>query len=120
MLDPEVVVNLLPKLGLSVDFVRHGQRFFEPVHSSTVTDPLNTPKAHRNLREIVQVLRWFAPADGRPPNLPGSAMTKLHYFFEGGGVGLENFGVRVSLRRPAAFMQSCRPYRAGSSHFRKS
>jgi len=47
-------------------------------------------------------------------------MTKLHYFFEGGGVGLENFGVRVSLRRPAAFMQSCRPYRAGSSHFRKS
>jgi hypothetical protein len=57
MLDPEVVVNLLPKLGVGVDFVRHGQRFFELVHSSTVTDPLNTPKAHRNLREIVQVLR---------------------------------------------------------------
>jgi len=24
MLDPEVVVNLLPKLGVRVDFVRHG------------------------------------------------------------------------------------------------
>jgi len=74
MLDPEVVVNPLPKLGVGVDFVRHGQRFFEPVHSSTVTDPLNTPKAHRNSREIVQVLRWFAPADRRPPNLPGNAI----------------------------------------------
>ena len=29
MLDPEVVVNLLPKLGVGVDFVRHGHWFAE-------------------------------------------------------------------------------------------
>jgi len=29
MLDPEVVVNLLPKLGVRVDFVRRGQWFAE-------------------------------------------------------------------------------------------
>jgi hypothetical protein len=27
MLDPEVVVNLLPELGVSVDFVRHSYSF---------------------------------------------------------------------------------------------
>jgi hypothetical protein len=29
MLDPEVVVNLLPKLGVGVDFVRHSHWFAE-------------------------------------------------------------------------------------------
>jgi hypothetical protein len=47
----------------------------------------------------------------------GTATTKLHYFFERGGVGLGNFGVRVPFRSRAPLMQSCRPYRAGSSHF---
>jgi hypothetical protein len=28
MLDPEVVVNLLPELDVSVDFVRHGHTLF--------------------------------------------------------------------------------------------
>ena len=29
MLNPEVVVNLLPKLGVGVDFVKHGPRLGE-------------------------------------------------------------------------------------------
>jgi hypothetical protein len=29
MLDPEVIVNLLTKLGIGVDFVRHGHWFAE-------------------------------------------------------------------------------------------
>jgi hypothetical protein len=29
MLDPEIVVNLLPKFGVGVDFLKHGQWFAE-------------------------------------------------------------------------------------------
>ena len=37
MLDPEVVVNLLPELGVGVDLVRHGRWLGETIQASRGT-----------------------------------------------------------------------------------
>ena len=44
MLDPQIVVNLLPELGVGVDLVRHGRWLGETIQASARDGLSNLPR----------------------------------------------------------------------------